>query len=272
MSREITRSSPVPLYRQIQRLIIQLIELGELVPDSMLSEQELARRFEVSRITTRQALGELEREGWVIRVQGKGTFVTERRKLEPLSALTSFSENMRALGMRPSYRTLGITVIPASAEVAGGLEVAVEEDVLRIERLLYADDIEMALMRAFLPRRIYELDSRPWTPERLDRTSMYRILEEDLGVSLWKAQETVEAVRADAEAEFMSIGRDDLILSVRRRTWDRESRPVEYTNLLYRADLYRYRVELFRSPSPGSEHRGSSTAAQDIPTPKEASA
>lgn len=218
----------------------------------MLSEHDLARRFAVSRVTTRQALAELERGGRVVRVQGKGTFVTERRKLEPQSALTSFSENMRALGKEPSYRTLGISRVPASSDVATALGLAPDDEVLRIERLLYADGTEMALMRAFLPRRVYERDQRSLTVERLDGSSFYVILEEELGIALWKAQETVEAVEAGVEAEFLDIARDALLLSVRRRTWDRDSRLVEYTNLLYRADLYRYQVELFRSPEERS--------------------
>ncbi len=245
---EISRSSPVPLYRQIQHLLARAIEGGELVEGTMLSEHELARRFVVSRVTTRQALSELERAGRVVRVQGKGTFVTERRKLEPQSALTSFSENMRALGKEPSYRTLGISRVPASPDVATALELEAGEEVLRIGRLLYADRTEMALMRAFVPRRVFERDRRPWTAERLDRSSFYVILEEELGIALWKAQETVEAVEAGVEAEFLDVARNALILSVRRRTWDRDSRLVEYTNLLYRADLYRYQAELFRSP------------------------
>lgn len=236
----------MPLYRQIQRLIIRQIQRGELPPGSKVSEQELVRRFEVSRITSRQALVELEREGWVIRAPGKGTFVAERRKLEPMSALTSFSENMLALGKRPSYRTLSIDWLPAQGAVADLLAVEAGEPVLRIERLLLADGTEMALMRAFLPARVHELDRRVWTNARLDAVSLYRLLESELGVALWKARETVEAATAEADGEALGLAPDDLILTVHRRTWGRSLEPVEYTQLLYRADLYRYQVELFR--------------------------
>ncbi|MCP9485265.1 MAG: UTRA domain-containing protein [Gaiellaceae bacterium MAG52_C11] len=155
---------------------------------------------------------------------------------------------MRALGKEPSYRTLGVSRVPANPGVATALGLEPGDHVVRIERLLFADGTEMALMRAFLPRWVYERDQRPWTAERLDGSSFYVILEEELGIALWKAQETVEAVEAGAEAEFLDLARDALLLSVHRRTWDRGSRIVEYTNLLYRADLYRYQVELFRSP------------------------
>ncbi len=248
MSPEVVRNAPVPLYRQIWTLLGRAIDEGELAPGAMLSEHELARRFEVSRVTTRQALDELEREGRVVRVQGKGTFVTGPRKLEPLSALTSFTENMRALGKEASYRTLVVETVAAPPQVAVALELEPGEEIVRIERLLYADGVEMALMRAHLPLRLVRLDPRPWTTERLDRSSLYEILEGELGIALWKAQETVEAVLAGPDAEFLDVAADELVLSVCRRTWELDGRPVELTNLLYRAALYRYQVELFRSP------------------------
>ncbi|MGI8421575.1 MAG: GntR family transcriptional regulator [Gaiellaceae bacterium] len=245
----VSKASPIPLYRQIQRLIIRQIGRGELPIGAKVSEHELARLYDVSRITTRHALIELEREGWVIRVQGKGTFVSERRKLEPLSALTSFSENMRALGKHPSYRTLGLEYVPARGELTQGLDVDAGDAVLRIERLLFADETEMALMRAFLPARVFELDRSLWTKKRLDTTSLYQLLEHELGIQLWKSKETVEATTADDDAALLELEPDDLLLRVQRQTWDRGLRPIEQTWLYYRADLYRYQVELFRAPS-----------------------
>ncbi len=243
----LSRRSPVPLYRQLKSVLARRIELGELAPGSVTSEQELGAEFQVSRITIRQALAELEREGRVLRVPGKGTFVAERRKLEPQSALTSFSENMRALGMAPSYASVRVTEAPATEEVSARLMIPSGEPVLRIERVMLADDIPMALMRAQLPRRIYERGRGLFTPARLADHSFYLTLELDLGIELWKAKETVEATTADEEeARLLNLGVDDLLLVVHRHTLDRDGHPVEYTQLRYRADLYRYQVELFR--------------------------
>lgn len=66
---------PVPKYVRVREELLQLLKSGAIPPDERLpSEHELAERFGVSRQTLRQSLGELEREGLVYRVQGKGTF------------------------------------------------------------------------------------------------------------------------------------------------------------------------------------------------------
>lgn len=71
-------SEPLPLYKQVKQSLLQRIRAGQMVPgDRVPSENDLVKEFSVSRITARQALGELAQEGWVIRVQGKGTFVAE---------------------------------------------------------------------------------------------------------------------------------------------------------------------------------------------------
>jgi GntR family transcriptional regulator len=246
----VQRGSPIPLYRQIRDVLARRIDGGHLERGAMTSEQELAAEFGVSRITVRQALEQLVREGRVLRVPGKGTFVSERRKLEPQSALTSFSENMQALGMVPGHRTLAVTEVPAGRDVADALRIEQDAPVLRIDRLLLADETPMALMRASLPNPVYRGARDRFTLSHLDRTSLYSILETEVGIALWKAKETVEAMRGTADdVELLGIGEDHPVLVVHRHTLDRDGRPVEYTQLRYRADLYRYQVELFRQPA-----------------------
>jgi GntR family transcriptional regulator len=212
----------------------------------MTSEQELSAEFGVSRITVRQALGDLAREGRVLRVPGKGTFFSEPRKAEPQSALTSFSENMAALGLMPSYLTLNSRQLRPNSEVAEALEIDRDSVILRFKRLLLADGTPMAVMRAHFPSYVFAEAPHLFEPARLDATSLYSTLENELGISLWKARETVEAGTAGADAELLDLTSEDLVLVVHRRTLDSSGRPVEYTELRYRADLYRYNVELFR--------------------------
>jgi GntR family transcriptional regulator of arabinose operon len=70
----------LPKYRQLKQEILTWLESGKLKPDEQMpSEHEIASRFAMSRQTVRQALGELEQEGWLYRLQGKGTFVSPQR-------------------------------------------------------------------------------------------------------------------------------------------------------------------------------------------------
>ncbi|BBH22707.1 arabinose metabolism transcriptional repressor [Paenibacillus baekrokdamisoli] len=67
-----------PKYMQLKEEIISWIATVQFKPhDKLPSENEIAARFAMSRQTVRQALGELEADGWLYRAQGKGTFVAE---------------------------------------------------------------------------------------------------------------------------------------------------------------------------------------------------
>lgn len=215
----------------------------------MTSEQELAAEFGVSRITIRTALARLAREGLVVRVPGRGTYIADVRKLQPQFALTSFSENMVAMGRQPGHRTLSVEEKLATPELANALQLQMGEPVLHIERLLLADEVPTALMSAHLPPWVYMPGRNLFTTEELDRASLYDVLEDKLGIDLWLATETVEAQRSGSDGTHLDVGPEDLLLVVERLTTDPLGRVVECTRLRYRADLYQYQTQLYRHGS-----------------------
>ena len=98
---ELSESSSLPLYQQLQRALRRAIETRALAPDDALPpERELADELKISRITVRKAVDGLVGEGLLVRRQGAGTFVCARME-KNFSKLTSFSEDMRARGRTP---------------------------------------------------------------------------------------------------------------------------------------------------------------------------
>lgn len=239
----------VPLYQQLKIHLNELIKSGQLKSGERLpSEKELEEQFGVSRITVRRALQELAGEEKILRVPGKGSFVL-KPKIEPLTALTSFSENMRAQGFKPSYRNAQIKIVKPPAKVASVFEKYGEERALNLHRILLADDEPMAIQDAYLPHFVYQRDPLIFTPETFNVTSLYSALELRLGIPLVRAEESVEAsIASPQEAKQLNIQTGDLILVINRITYSSDSNPIEYVNLIFRADRYRYRVELFRPP------------------------
>ncbi len=237
----------VPLYKQLKAHLEALIKDGALKPGEMLpSEKDLETQFNISRITVRRALQELAVEEKIARFPGKGSFVLQP-KVEPLTALTSFSENMRSRGLNPSYQNTTVRLVKAPPKVAQFFQAQDDEKVLNIYRLLLADGIPMAIQDAYLPGSVYEAAPRLFVPEVLNVISMYNTLELELGIKLVRAEEFVEAGQATAaEAEQLGVKRGDLVLVVTRMTRAASDRPIEYVKLVFRADRYRYRVELFR--------------------------
>lgn len=244
---KINRADRIPLYQQIKQHINNMLLDGRLKPGQCLpSEKELQEQLGVSRITVRQALQELTLEEKVVRVPGKGTFVTHP-KIAPLTALTSFSENMRAQGLEPSYQYTHLELIEPPSKVRSALKLGEQEKTLHIHRLMLADGLPMAIQDSFLSENLYRRNPRLFTPEVLNISSLYNLLERELDVSLVHAEEFVDASTArPSEAELLGIKPGDIIMLITRITFSTNNNPIEYVKLVYRADRYRYRVELFR--------------------------
>src|SRR5258708_7877086 len=110
------------LYAQGQEHILERIRSGvwkegDLIP----TEMALVQQFGVARMTVRQALDRLIREGLLVRVRGRGTFVARPKIERELTRMHSFSDDMRARGMVPSSRLLGREVVPAPQLVSQSL-------------------------------------------------------------------------------------------------------------------------------------------------------
>lgn len=238
------RSAPIPLYYQIKTWLVEAIESGQLSPgDRAPSERELTQRFGVSRMTVRQATAELESQGYLHRVQGKGTFVATPKVEQPLAALTSFTEDMRRRGMVPGTRLLSAEALPAGRWIAAALRLADSDRVYRLERLRLADGAPMALETSHIP-----VGAAPGLLEsEAVKGSLYQVLAERYGLHLQRASQTLEAVAAGSyEAEALGVREGAPILLLERISYDQADRPVEFVRSLYRGDRYRFTTELSR--------------------------
>ena len=149
----IDRRTSTPLYLQLKDAVVREIRDSALKPgDRVGSEAELERTHGVSRITVRQAINALVQEGALYRVPGKGTYVAAP-KVAPLAAFTSFSENMAAQGLTPSYRLLATELVMPPADVRQELRLSERDRAWRIERLLFADGEPMGLQYGYYPQR-----------------------------------------------------------------------------------------------------------------------
>jgi GntR family transcriptional regulator len=233
----------VPKYLQLKRMIEEQVVSGSLAPHSRVpSERELSEQYGISRMTARRALLELTREGRIYTSVGKGTFVAEPKISQNLQSLTSFSEDMRARGLRPVARVLRRELCPAPAEVGAGLRIAPETPVLCIERLRLADDEPMALERAhFFFSGMEELFRIS-----IDG-SLYELLRERFHLLPTEAIQEFEArLATPPEQELLRLGAGDPVLTIARTTLDEARRPFEYVQAIYRADRYRFVARLVR--------------------------
>src|SRR5215472_16198948 len=147
----VSRTSPIPLHVQIRNILLHQIEDGSLEPGSQIPrERELGERFGVSLAPVRQALLDLAKEGYLQRVQGRGTFVRAPKVEQKIAILSSFTESLRAQGVAGTVRVLRQEAVTAPAPIRSSLKIS-QNRVLLIERLASLDEEPLALLRAYLP-------------------------------------------------------------------------------------------------------------------------
>lgn len=239
----IKRNSPIPIYYQLEEQIRELIEKGELTPgDALPSEREYAEKYQISRMTARHALTKLVNDGYLLRLQGKGTFVAERKVEQPLQGLTSFSEDMIARGMVATSRILTFEIIPATSQIATQLSIQEYDSVYEIKRIRLADDVPMALETSYLPANlIKELT------EEIVNHSLYTYIEERLNLQIDYASQVIESsVANQMEAEYLKINQGAPILLIQRNSYLKDGTPVELVKSSYRADRYKFKIQMKR--------------------------
>lgn len=227
----------IPLYYQIEQALLQRIQSGELAPgDPLDSEEELSRRYQVSRMTARQALHGLKVSGHAFSQKGRGTFVTRPKFEKNEMHLQGFTEEMRRRGMTPSSRVLEQKRTVANEDLQEKLHLQPGDEVLWLQRLRFADGVPMALEGTNVPlRRFPGLEKFDFS-----KTSLYQVLREHYGVQPGWADETIEALLATSkEAELLTIPRHSSILSITRIVMTTEEAPVEYACSRFRGDRYR---------------------------------
>src|SRR5215469_608959 len=138
-----------PAYRRIQFAIRARIDAGSLRPgDPVASERELAKVHQVSLMTARHALAQLERDGVVERRRGAGTFVAPPKI--HFNKLVSFTEQMASRGLTGFSRMLSCTVVDDEPEIAARLLLPSGSRLLKVERLRLGADEPFALETVYL--------------------------------------------------------------------------------------------------------------------------
>jgi DNA-binding GntR family transcriptional regulator len=238
----LARSSPVPLYYQFAEHVRVAIKSGQLIPGERLpNEIDLAKSFDMSRPTMRQALGELVTEGLLVRQRGVGTIVAPdeiRRHVE----LTSLLEDLEASGRRASTRVISLGTGSGPETAIHALRVTRDEPLVHLERVRYADGKPLALMHNWLVAKDITLSA-----EDLERRGLYQILRAT-GRRPSAAQQSIGARAAgQRDAQLLEVKRGSPLITVRRTAYDSDNRVLEYGEHVYRSDDYAIEVYV-RSP------------------------
>lgn len=233
-----------PRYLQIIQYFISKIEAGELNNgDKLPTEEEICRFFNVSRITTRQALNELANGGYIIKKQGIGSYVSMNKMKMQLNSLQGFSEEMKSKGLVPRSKLISLEIGNPSVKVAEKLKIDMSLKVYSICRLRYANDVALSLENAYLPFFLCP------DIERYNLTdSLYKVLSDNYSISAQKANQTIEAGFIDKKtAKLLDVKTGTQALIIERVTYLPNDNPFEYVKSVYRGDKYKFCVDLFKN-------------------------
>jgi GntR family transcriptional regulator len=231
-------------------LVLDLIErmgVGDAIP----SERQLSSDLGVSRLTVRAALDDLAREGYLVRRRGAGTFVSEPKIAQELT-MTSFTDDMRRRGMRPSSRTLELRVAPAGARLGRLLHVSPSERVVIARRLRLADGETMAIETL----HVCERHIPGLAVKDLEEHSFYELLNDRYGIAIAGGTQTIEpTVTDEEESAALGVPLHSPAFRFERVTESDAGEIVEFTESVYRGDRYRFVTAL------GSGHQRRQRAA-----------
>ena len=241
----IDRDSPIPAYHQIQIDLKERIMRGDWDATGQLpSESKLAELYEVSRITLRQALAELEKDGLIKKSRGRSAEICKHpvpfiHKLD--YSLVSAHHSRSAYNVTADVLTLQRFDVPYK-EIAESLQIAADSPVVYLKRLFSLEGKPVAIGRSWLSlERFPGLDVMGLDENnRLSATLSSRY-----HVRATRVEDSVEAVRpTPSECKVLDISYDCPLLSVSGISYDGDNCPVEYSTTLWLGDKVRFKITM----------------------------
>lgn len=234
-ARQIDRTSPMPLWAQLEQELRRRIAAGHFV-DRFLTDRELVDVYGVSRHTAREAVDRLIADGIVERRRGQGSFVIEEAIEQRLGSLYSLFASVEAEGLRQRSTVLQLEVTK-DAVAAAHLGLTAGTSLVHLARVRWAGDDPLAIDRTWLPSEL----ALPLLTTDFSRTALYTELEDKCGIRMSGGWERIQPVVPDPEEqELLRTGPQDAAFLIERLGRDSAGRTVEWRVSLVRGDRFRF--------------------------------
>ncbi|NRF94503.1 GntR family transcriptional regulator [Paenibacillus frigoriresistens] len=231
------------LYLIVKEKLLQLIKSGMYkIGDQMPTESELCKEYDVSRTTIRQALQQLELEGHIRRIQGKGTFIAKPKISESLTLnILTFVEQMKNLGVSSQSKVLELILIPADCTLAETLNIEEKDPVIKLVRLRNADSEPLQYVTSYLPWRV-----APGLISDDITGSLFTLLSTKYEVKIHRSVESIEPILIDELVSgFLEVPVGSPSFSLESMTYNDKDQPIEYSLSIVRGDRFKFTMERF---------------------------
>jgi len=240
-SSQLERESARPLYEQITDRLRRELSDRNNFSEQLPTEENLMERYDVSRSTVRKAVQRLVDEGLLVRRQGKGTFLARPLPhiIHSIDRLAPFMETFKGAGTK--IRTELIDFSWTSELELPAQLAAWERPLLSYQRKYESDGVAHAVVHVVLPHDI----AREVNRSSIESTTVYQLLQNDLGLKLAKSEFLVSCRQPSAKlADALEISQSTFLLVLERITYTADGRPAEMTTHYLRPDIYQLSVAL----------------------------
>ena len=245
LSFQLDPSGPLPLYQQLGEGLRQLVHSTTWPANCAIpSERELMRITGLSRMTVRQAIDGLTREGLLQRVHGRGTYIVPEQIDQDINGVFSFSDQIREQGHEVTTKILNASECLPTPDEAGMLRLNGDDPIYRFTRLRMIDNEPVVINYVRVPAHL--------APGLLDHDltqSFYAILTNVYHLPPIQSVDTLEAVAATRDtAQLLGIRTGAPLSLVRRLARTHGETPIELTEEYARPDRLRYRLQQWAFP------------------------
>ncbi len=231
----------LPLYSQLEQILRKKIEHGEYCKGDFLpTEKQIMEEYDTSRMTVRQALAELAKDNYIKSRRGIGTEVIYEKIDEHMQNVISFTEEMKRhnITMQTSY--CKIMKIKPSERVAMALNIPITEQCYCLLRVRDVEGKPLVYTKTYLKRVVDLKEDESYYME-----SLYKYLNEEHGIKIEKARDTLEATLPNEEVmKFLNIDKNMPIFKRTRQTYLKDGEVFEFSICYYPGNRYKYTVDL----------------------------
>ena len=212
-------------------------KLSQRIP----SEDELCTKYNVSKVTVRQAINNLVSDGYLMKIQGKGTFVTSVTPVVGVAMKTRFTEEMFGKEVIAERRILTLGEMEPPPVVKEYLKTGERIYYILSRRMVYGETayIEESYIPSHMLPDIRDLD--------VEQHSLYALLQEKGSKKIFKVIQTIEIAQASQDAaKYLELDEGVPVLVVHRLFISSDNTPVAYTMIQGRSDRYKLQTEFER--------------------------
>jgi len=239
----IDRGSHQKLYRQLLEIIKGKIESGEWSLGSQIpTEEELCKTYDVSKATVRSAILELVRQGYLIRQQGKGTFINKSTVSEGITMQTSLKELMFEDEFSFRTKVIAHTVMMPIDDLDVRLDISPDKHVIYIKRLYSIEDEAILVQETYIPYHVCPL----LLEDNLEDNSLFDIVEKKYGIKITKAKNYIDITFLNLnESVLLGLSEGATALLLQQYFYSGDTL-IMYTRSVKRIDRINFHMEFER--------------------------